>query len=95
MTINQRAPLDGVLVDVVCFGRFYDFLEKREGRWGIVRRQPIYEKDRLDPVDPGAKLKFDADLLNQFPEGYRHLAYLQAKNGFTSKEICRVYEAPR
>jgi len=54
MTINQRAPLDGVLVDVVCFGRFYDFLEKRDGRWGIVRRQPIYEKDRLDPVlQPG------------------------------------------
>ena len=53
MTINQRAEVDGVLVDVVCTGRFYDFLEKREGRWGIVRRQPIYEKDRMDPVDPG------------------------------------------
>jgi hypothetical protein len=85
MTINQRAPLDGVLVDVVCFGRFYDFFEKREGRWGIVRRQPIYEKDRLDPVDPSVVLRLDPDLLGQFPEGYRHLAYLQAKNGFKIK----------
>ncbi len=33
MTINQRAPVEGVLVDVVCFGRFYDFLEKRDGCW--------------------------------------------------------------
>jgi hypothetical protein len=86
MTINQRAPLDGVLVDVVCFGRFYDFFEKREGRWGIVRRQPVYEKDRLDPLDPSAVLHLDPELLARFPEGYRHLAYLQAKNGFSIKE---------
>jgi len=86
MTINQRAPVDGVLVDVVCFGRFYDFFEKREGRWGIVRRQPIYEKDRLDPVDPSAVLKLDAKWLARFPEGYCHLAYLQAKNGHKIKD---------
>jgi len=85
MTINQRAPVEGVLVDVVCTGRFYDFFEKRKGRWGIVRRQPIYEKDRLDPVDPSAVLKLDAELLSSFPEGYRHLAYLQSKNGFKVK----------
>ena len=85
MTINQRAPVDGVLVDVVCWGRFYDFLEKREGRWAIVRRQPIYEKDRLDPVDPSAVLRLDAEWLARFPEGYRHLAYLQVKNGFQVK----------
>ena len=85
MTINQRAQVDGVLVDVVCTGRFYDFFEKREGRWGIVRRQPIYEKDRLDPVDPSAVLKLDAEWLARFPEGYRHLAYLQSKNGFNVK----------
>lgn len=85
MTINQRAPVEGVLVDVVCFGRFYDFLEKRDGCWGIVRRQPIYEKDRMDPVDPSAALRLDPDLLSCFPEGYRHLAYVQSKNGMTVK----------
>jgi hypothetical protein len=84
MTINQRALVQNVLVDVVCTGRFYDFLEKRD-RWGIVRRQPIYEKDRMDPVDPSARLVLDADHLAQFPEGYRHLAYLQSRNGFTIK----------
>ena len=86
MTINQRATVDGVLVDVVCTGRFYDFLERRDDRWGIVRRQPIYEKDRLDPVDPAATLALDAELLARFPEGYRHLAYLQSKVGFTVKQ---------
>lgn len=82
MTINQRAAVDGVVADVVCTGRFYDFFEKRAGRWGIVRRQPIYEKDRLDAVDPSADLRLDAALLARFPEGYRHLGYLQTKAGF-------------
>ena len=86
MTIHQRAPIDGVVVDVACMGRFYDFLEKREGRWGIVRRQPIYEKDRLDPVDPAAVLTLDQASLSRFPEGYRHLAYLQSRNGFAVKD---------
>jgi hypothetical protein len=85
MNILQRAPLDGVMVDVLCIGRFYDFFEKREGRWGIVRRQPIYEKDRLDPLDPSAALVLDPERLARFPEGYRHLGYLQSKNGFTVK----------
>ena len=96
MTINQRAMVDDVLVDVVCTGRFYDFLEKREirlkpdstsdgGRWAIVRRQPIYEKDRMDPVDPAASLTLDPERLARFPEGYRHLAYLQSKIGFNVK----------
>ena len=69
MTISQRAEVDGVEVDVVCTGRFYDFLERREGRWGLVLRQPIYEKDRMDPVDPGVTLTLDAELLGRFPVG--------------------------
>jgi hypothetical protein len=85
MTILQRAAVHDVLVDVACIGRFYDFLEKRAGRWGIVLRQPIYEKDRMDPVDPSAKLVLDAALLAQFPEGYRHLAYLQTQIGYKVK----------
>ena len=47
MTISQRAEVHGHSCDVVCTGRFYDFLEKRSGRWGLVLRQPICEKDRL------------------------------------------------
>jgi hypothetical protein len=82
MSILQRAPLDGVVVDVTCIGRFYDFFEKRGGRWAIVRRQPIYEKDRLDAVDPSARVTLDPAGLATFPEGYRHLAYVQSKNGF-------------
>jgi len=85
MTISQRGLVHGVECDVVCTGRFFDFVEKRKGKWGIVRRQPIYEKDRLDAVDPAAVLKLDATKLKQYPEGYRHLAYIQEEIGYRVK----------
>jgi hypothetical protein len=94
MTINQRARVQGVEVDAVCAGRFYDFFEKRAGRWGIVRRQPIYERDRMDPVDPSAKLELDRQLLASFPEGYRHLAYAQSTLGFTIKRDLPLLTGP-
>jgi hypothetical protein len=87
MTITQRTTVEGVECDVVCTGRFYDFLERREGRWGLVLRQPIYEIDRLTPTTPpptpGPEL--DQELLAQFPSGYRHLAYIQTKIGYDVK----------
>jgi len=85
MTISQRARVHDVLVDVVCTGRFYDFIERRNGKWGFLLRQPIYEKDRMDPVDPAGKVELDQTLLMSFPEGYRHLAYLQSQIGYKIK----------
>ena len=85
MTISQRGAVQGVLCDVVCTGRFYDFIEKRAGRWGLVLRQPIYEKDRVDPVDPAAELVIDQEKLAEFPKGYRHLAYIQTQIGYDVK----------
>jgi len=86
MMISQRANVHGVACDVVCTGRFYDFVARRNGRWGIVLRQPIYEKDRIDPVDPAAKLELDHDVLAQFPAGYCHLAYIQQAIGYAVKK---------
>ncbi len=82
MQIVQRGQVHGVVVDVTCLGRFIDALEKRDGRWGIVLRQPVYELDRMTTVEPCATLKLDSHLLHSFPEGYRHLAYLQTQMGF-------------
>ena len=101
MTISQRADVHGVTCDVVCTGRFYDFVEKRGDEWRIVLRQPIYEKDRLDPLDPAAQLELDNELLQRFPVGYRHLAYVQSTIGFDVKpdmpglvgpEVERLYQ---
>ena len=89
MTISQRGLVEGVPCDIVCTGRFYDFVTKHEGdhgrEWKLLHRQPIYEKDRVDPLDPAAAPKLDATRLASFPEGYRHLAYIQTGIGYKVK----------
>jgi len=86
MTISQRGDVDGHRCDVVCTGRFYDFYQKVDGQWLLRLRQPIYEKDRLDPIEAGVELNLDPEILQQFPEGYRHLAYIQTKIGYKVKK---------
>lgn len=78
-----RAPLQGVEVDVTCYCRFYDFFVRMDGGWRIRIRGMIYEKDRLDPVDPSQRITLDPAVLARFPYGYRHIAYVQSSGGAT------------
>jgi hypothetical protein len=98
MTISQRGMVEGVsgpvLCDVVCTGRFYDFVTKHDGEWKVLHRQPIYEKDRIDPVDSSAQLKLDTDALAKLPEGYRHLAYIQQRIGYNVKLDMPMLKGP-
>jgi SnoaL-like domain len=94
MTISQRGMVEGVLCDVVCTGRFYDFVVKHGGEWKLLHRQPIYEKDRIDPVDPAATVKLDAGVLAGLPEGYRHLTYIQQRIGYTVKLDMPMLKGP-
>ena len=94
MTITQRVSVHDTLCDVVCTGRFYDFFARREGRWGMVLRQPIYEIDRMTPVSPVQMPPLDAELLARFPEGYRHLAYVQTLVGYDVKRDMPGLEGP-
>lgn len=61
MTISQRGTVEGeggpVMCDVVCTGRFYDFVVRHEGQWKLLHRQPTYEKNRVDALDPTAQLE--------------------------------------
>ncbi|MEO8098097.1 MAG: nuclear transport factor 2 family protein [Acidobacteriota bacterium] len=86
MTISQRAPVHDTLVEVLCTGRFYDFFEKRNGKWAIVLRRLFYEKDRMDVIDPSKQVQLEPEILASFPVGYQHLAYLQTKLGFNVKK---------
>ena len=99
MTISQRGMVEGaagpVLCDVVCTGRFYDFVTKHDGEWKVLHRQPIYEKDRIDPVDSSAQLKLDTEALARLPEGYRHLAYIQQRIGYQVKMDMPMLKGPQ
>ena len=45
-------------------------------------------------MDPAATIVLDKELLNRFPEGYRHLAYLQARIGYKVKTDMPGIEGP-
>jgi len=94
MTISQRGLVEGVPCDIVCTGRFYDFVARHEGEWKLLHRQPIYEKDRIDPLDPAAAPRLDAERLASFPEGYRHLAYIQTGIGYRVKLDMPMLKGP-
>jgi hypothetical protein len=85
VAIMVRGLVEGVEVDVTSYGRFVDFLEKVDGRWLLYLRSVIYELDQMIPVEPGRRLELDRELLNSFPEGYRHLAYMFTKAGIDVK----------
>ena len=94
MQISQRAIVHNVLCNVLCIGRFYDFFEKRKQRWGLVLRQPIYEKDSIYPVDSSKTVQLDLELLNSFPDGYRHLAYIQTRIGYEIRGVRPTLRGP-
>ena len=85
VAIMVRGQVHGVEVDVTCFGRFCDFVEKLDGRWLLYLRQCAYDLDQMIPTTPGASVELDRALLDGFPEGYRHMAYMQTQAGIEVK----------
>ena len=76
VVILVRQKIEGVLADMTSYARFFDRLERGSGHWAIRERAAIYERDRLDPVEPSgafAKLFAAADV-SAYPEPYRYMA---------------------
>jgi len=86
MVISQRTTLHGTLCDVSCFSRHFDFWDRRNGRWGLVQRETIFDRDRLDVVNPGETVTLEQDRLARFPKNYQRLAYLQSMLGYAVRE---------
>jgi hypothetical protein len=76
VVILVRQGISGVLTDLTSYARFLDRLERRSGHWAIAERTAIYERDRLDAVEPSANWDrlFVATDLSIYPEAYRYMA---------------------
>jgi hypothetical protein len=72
-----RMNLDGHEFDLQSWLRFFDLLEKRDNVWRIVKRTAVYEKDRMEPVDPrGVPKDFFTNMdLSAFPASVKFLCY--------------------
>ena len=76
VVILVRQKIGGVLADMTSYARFLDRIARKDARWTILERTAIYERDRLDPVEPseGFDKLFKASDLSIYPEAYRYMA---------------------
>ena len=89
-----RTTLDGHEFDLQSWLRFFDLLERRDNIWRIVKRTAVYEKDRLEPVDPrGVPKDFFTNMdLSAFPASAKFLCYWLQRIGFSpATGIISVY----
>src|SRR5579862_4263256 len=77
VVIRVRQKFNGIDVDLTSCSRFLDRVERHAGGWLIAERAAIYERDRLDPVEPSAAFDdlFAAANTAQYPEQYRYMAF--------------------
>ena len=75
--IRVRQKLNGIEVDLTSCSRFLDRMERHAGGWLIAERAAIYERDRLDPVEPSPAFDalFAAAETAHYPEQYRYMAF--------------------
>jgi len=77
VVIRVRQPFNGIQVDLTSCSRFLDRLERHAGGWLIAERAAIYERDRLDPVEPSQAFDdlFKSADTARYPEQYRYMAF--------------------
>jgi hypothetical protein len=77
VVILVRQDIKGIATDLTANARFLDCLEKRGGEWKLVERATVYERDRLEPLEPSAafdELMQRADCA-RYPAPYRYMAF--------------------
>ena len=75
--IRVRQSFNGLMVDLTSYSRFLDRIERHDNGWLIAERAAIYERDRLDPVEPSPAFDglFKAANAAKYPEQYRYMAF--------------------
>jgi hypothetical protein len=74
LILYTRSTVNGLELDFATWSRRLHLMAKQDGEWKIWRRFAIYEKDRVDAVDPAIDLSqrlHQADL-TKYPRQLRH-----------------------
>lgn len=65
--------------------RFFDWVEKRDGGWKMVKKQCIYDMGTF--TFPRGPVEVDGTILERYPYEYGSLAYLLEKTGYTLQRV--------
>jgi len=79
--ILAAGNIKGVECRVQSYIRIVDRLERRDGKWGIVLFQAIYQMDMMAAANPGQRLDLDQEKLASYRSSYRFLSYALAHYG--------------
>lgn len=91
LALFSRRPINNVEIDSITWSRRLHLMAKENGEWKIWRRFAIYERARMDAVDPTVDpLEYwDAEAMEKYPKAMRiHLWRLAVKGSGHVKEIC-------
>ncbi len=81
-TIFARQQLDGVEFDLFQYCRFFSRLLKTEAGWRLASFEGIYQRDRMDVLNPADRPPVDWELVATLRPSYKFLAYNQIRQGY-------------
>jgi hypothetical protein len=91
LILFMRRAIKGVELDFATWSRRLQLMAREKGEWKIYRRWVIYERDRMDPVDPTVPVDsyYDAAALSKYPAKLRyHLWRNEMMGSAPEKHIC-------
>ena len=80
--IHNRSTFDGVEVDMVMYCRFFSRLRRTAAGWRLASFEGIYQRDTIQPVNPGDELVLDWTELRRFRPSYRIWSYALSRQGY-------------
>ena len=80
--IHNRSTIDDVEVDMVMYCRFFSRLRRTPAGWRLASFEGIYQRDTIQPVNPGDRLALDRDALRRFRPAYRVWSYALSRQGY-------------
>lgn len=91
LILFMRRAINGVDLDFATWSRRLQLMEKENGDWKIFRRWVIYERDRMDPIDPTVEpdAYYDSEALAKYGKKIPfHLWRNELLGSPPAKEIC-------
>lgn len=91
LILFMRRRIKEVELDFATFSRRLHLMAKENGDWKIWRRFAIYEKDRMEPVDPTVDPAryYDSEALAKYPQKIRyHLWRNEVMGSKPAKNLC-------
>lgn len=80
--IFDRMTFDGIAFDMFQYCRFVSRLLKTADGWKLASFEGIYQRDRLETVDPRDALPVDWEMIKTLRPSYKFMGYTQIRRGY-------------